>query len=293
MLGKQFNKATWLRGGETVSDLMAGKVAIVTGGASGIGAATARLFSREGAVVIVSDIQDALGEAVARDCANAVYVRADVTREAEVEALVSGAAARFGRLDCMVNNAGAVGAVGSIMDTSDDNWRRTMAVLLDSVFYGMKHAARVMVPQKDGCILSLSSIAGVMGALGPHVYTAAKHGVIGLTKSVAFELAPHGIRVNAVAPGTTATPLVAGARGGSIEAAEQGAADTSPLGRAIMPHDIASALLYLASDLGRNVNAHTLVVDGGRTTASTPGGPGPTFHKAAASYQETPKIARP
>jgi NAD(P)-dependent dehydrogenase (short-subunit alcohol dehydrogenase family) len=274
-----------------MAGLLPGKVAVITGGASGIGAATARMFVENGATVVISDIQDDRGAALARDLGRATYIHADVTNEAEVEALVKGAMAKHGQIDCMINNAGAVGAVGSIMEISDANWRRTMAVLLDSVFYGIKHAAKAMVPRKDGCIISLSSIAGVMGALGPHVYTAAKHGVIGLTKTAAFELAPHGIRVNAVAPGTTATPLVAGVRGGSMEAAKRGAAETSPLGRAIMPEDIAGALLYLASDLGRNVNAHTLVVDGGRTTAATPGGSGPTYHHNPASYQETPKIA--
>lgn len=274
-----------------MSSLMAGKVAVITGGASGIGAATARMFAREGAKIVVSDIQDKPGEAVARECGDAIYVRADVTNEGEVEALVKAAVAKYGRIDTMVNNAGAVGAVGSIMDIPAENWRRTMAVLLDSVFYGIKHASKVMVQQKDGCIISLSSIAGVMGALGPHVYTAAKHGVIGLTKSAAFELAPYGVRCNAVAPGTTATPLVAGVRGGSMEAATKGAAETSPLGRPIMPDDIAGAILYLASDLGRNVNAHTLVVDGGRTTASTPGGIGPTYHKNAADYKDASKVS--
>jgi NAD(P)-dependent dehydrogenase (short-subunit alcohol dehydrogenase family) len=136
--------------------------------------------------------------------------------------------------------------------------------LLDSVFFGIKHAARAMREQRSGVILSLSSIAGVMGGLGPHAYTAAKHGVVGLTRSAASELSQYGIRVNAVAPGTTVTPLVEEVRGGR-EAALAGAAQASPLGTALMPEEIAAALLYLASDAAAHVTAHNLVVDSGVT----------------------------
>jgi len=269
----------------------ANQVALVTGAASGIGAATARLFVQEGGSVVIADLQDEAGEALARELGTmAVFVHADVTQEEQVEAAVHNAVQRFGHLDCMVNNAGVVGAIGSIRETSGESWRNTLAVLLDSVFYGMKHAARAMVPRRRGCILSVASIAGVVGGLGPHGYTVAKHGVVGLTKSVASELAPYGIRVNAVAPGTTATPLVAAHRGG-MEGAAAGSARLSPLGQPIMPDDIAAALLYLAGDSGRNISGHILVIDGGKTSSAAIDPGGPSFHDKAPGFESVPPPA--
>jgi NAD(P)-dependent dehydrogenase (short-subunit alcohol dehydrogenase family) len=170
----------------------------------------------------------------------------------------------------MVNNAGIVGVVGPIASTPADAFDATLAVLLRGVFLGMKHAARVMVPRKTGVIHSLASTAGVVGGLGPHAYTAAKHGVVGLTKSVASELAPHRIRVNAVAPGMTATAMTSAVMAGdpgNIEKAARAIAKRTALGIAGEPRDIAAALLYLASDDARYVTAHTLVVDSGETSA--------------------------
>jgi NAD(P)-dependent dehydrogenase (short-subunit alcohol dehydrogenase family) len=192
------------------------------------------------------------------------FVATDVSCEEQVERAVEYTVARHGRIDCMVNNAGVVGAVGSIMETSAQDWRATQAVLLDSVFFGIKHAARAMRARRSGVILSVSSIAGLMGGLGPHAYTAAKHGVIGLTRSAASELSHHGIRVNAVAPGVTVTPLVEQLRGGR-EAALSSAAQASPLGTALLPEEIAASLVFLASDAAAHVTAHTLVVDSGVT----------------------------
>ncbi len=240
------------------------KIALVTGAASGIGAATARRFAAEGATLVLADIQTYKGEALARELGNAVFLRTDVTREADVAAAVDLAVTRFGHLDCCVNNAGLVGAVGTIVHTAQEHWDATIAVLLRSVFFGMKHAARVMLPRSQGSILSVSSVAGIAGGLGPHVYTAAKHGVVGLTASVASELAPHGIRVNAVAPGNVVTPLIIGLRG-SEEAAVASSIARSPRGKPIMAEDIAATLAYLASDDAANVTAQTLVIDGGLT----------------------------
>lgn len=241
------------------------KVVLVTGAASGIGEATARLFRSEGARVVLSDIDEAAGKALAAEL-DSPFVAADVTDEAQVEAAVRFAVATYGRLDCMINNAGLIGAVGSIMETSAQAWRATQAVLLDSVFFGIKHAARQLRAQGGGgSILSLSSIAGVMGGLGPHAYTAAKHGVIGLTKSAASELSQYGIRVNAVAPGSTVTPMIEQLRG-SREAALEVAAKASPLGSALLPDEIAAGLLYLASDAAAHVTAYTLVIDAGVTS---------------------------
>jgi NAD(P)-dependent dehydrogenase (short-subunit alcohol dehydrogenase family) len=180
--------------------------------------------------------------------------------------------ASYGRLDVMCNNAGIIGAVGSIAETTAEAWDTTIAVLLRGAFLGTKHAARVMIPQQSGVILSTSSTAGIVGGLGPHAYTAAKHAVIGLTKSVAAELAAYGIRVNAIAPGNTVTAMTAAATTGDHTDEERAAtyiAATSPLGYAGFPVDIANAAVYLASDEARYVSAHCLVVDAGQTGAGT------------------------
>ncbi len=247
-----------------------GKVAVVTGGASGIGAATVRRFVEEGASVVIADLQRELGESLAAELgASTRFIATDVTQEADVEAMVNLAVSEFGRLDVMFNNAGIVGAIGNIADTPVDNWDRTVAVLLRGVFLGTKHAARVMKPQGSGTIISTSSTAGILGGLGPHCYTACKHAVIGLTKSVASELGSSGIRVNAISPGSTVSPMTAGVitgDAGALEAATTSIAAGSHLGIAGMPIDIANAALYLACDESRYVTGHTLVVDAGQTT---------------------------
>lgn len=259
-----------------------GRVAVVTGAASGIGAATARRFVDEGAHVVLADIQDEAGAALAAELGDATcFARTDVAREDDVAAAVDVAVDRFGSLDVMVNNAGIVGVVGRIAETPTDGWHRTVSVLLDGVMFGMKHAARVMVPARAGSILSVSSTAGVLGGLGPHAYTACKHAVIGLTKSVASELAADGIRVNAIAPGNTVTAMTSAVLTGDPAATDDTAAaiaSISPLGIAGMPDDIAGAALFLASDDARYVTGHTLVVDAGQTTNGGNGG----FHRQRA-----------
>jgi NAD(P)-dependent dehydrogenase (short-subunit alcohol dehydrogenase family) len=242
---------------------MQDKVVLITGSASGIGELAARRFLAEGARVVLSDINAPALEVLAAElgCASVVT---DVTCEDQVEHAVRYAVEQHGRLDCMINNAGMIGAVGPLMETTAQAWRATQAVLLDSVFYGTKHAARYMCEQRSGVILNVASIAGIMGGLGPHAYTAAKHGVVGLTRSAASELSQYGVRVNAIAPGTTVTPMIAGVRG-SHEAALRGAAEVSPLGTALMPEEIAAGLLYLASDEAAHITAYTLVIDSGVT----------------------------
>ncbi len=251
-----------------------GKTAVVTGAASGIGAATARRFAERGCRVVVADLQEEAGEKLVGEIGEgAVFVRTDVTQESDVARAVDTAVERFGRLDVMINNAGIVGAVGSIAETSTEAWDATLDVLLRGTFLGMKHAARVMLPNESGVILSLSSTAGVAGGLGPHAYTAAKHAVIGLTRSVASELSSHGIRVNAVAPGNTVTAMTSALVAGDhqdLETTESRLREASPLGIAGHPDDIAHALLYLASDEARFVTGHTLLVDAGQTTAENP-----------------------
>jgi NAD(P)-dependent dehydrogenase (short-subunit alcohol dehydrogenase family) len=248
-----------------VSGRLEGKVAVVTGAASGLGAATVERFVEEGARVVVADLQVERGQAVAAAAgAAARFVKCDVTVEDDVAAAVQLAVDTWGRLDVMFNNAGIVGAIGPIAATDTAAWLTTIDVLLHSVFYGCKHAARVMQEQGSGSIINTSSAAGVQGGLGPHAYTAAKTAVVGLTKSVAAELGIHGVRCNAIAPGTIPTPLTAQAAGGGDAI---GAGTAQVLGTSGgTPYDIANAAVYLASDEASFCNGHTLVVDGGRTT---------------------------
>jgi NAD(P)-dependent dehydrogenase (short-subunit alcohol dehydrogenase family) len=244
-----------------------GKVAVVTGGASGIGEGTVRRFVEEGARCVIADIQDDPGTALAEELGDsAVFVHTDVSVEDDVVAVVAAAGQHFGRLDCMVNNAGILGAVGPIADTDTDAWLRSMDVLLHSVFYGIKHAAKVMIPNGSGTIINTTSTAGLRAGLGPHAYTTAKHGVVGLTQSTATELARHGIRVNAIAPGATIsamTAYVATGNAGDLDGASKRVNTKSPLGRPGYPVDIANAALYLASDESAWTNGIVLVVDAG------------------------------
>ncbi|MDZ4828351.1 MAG: SDR family oxidoreductase [Actinomycetota bacterium] len=251
-----------------------GKVALITGGASGIGEGTVRRFVAEGARCVIADIQPDPLAALAAELGDAVRIAgADVTVEADIAAAVDLAVAAFGHLDVMFNNAGIVGATGTLVDTTVEAWDATIAVLLRGVFLGTKHAARVMVPQGSGVILSMSSTAGVMGGLGPHAYTAAKHAVIGLTRSAASELAQFGIRVNAIGAGNIVTPMTA-----AVITGDPGATDTthtmieamSPLRRAGVPADIAAAAVYLASDDSLYVSGHCLMVDAAQTTGPAP-----------------------
>ncbi len=250
-----------------------GRVAVITGGASGIGEGTARRFVAEGAKVIIADMQVDAGQALAAELGDAArFHETNVTSEDDIAAAVDLAVAEFGQLDIMFNNAGIVGAVGPISQTPTDSWDNTISILLRGVFLGTKHAARVMTPRKSGSIISTSSTAGILGGLGPHAYTAAKHGVIGLTKSVANELAQYQIRVNAISPGNTVTTMtasVASAPGADIdlEMADKYISSGSPLGYAGFPEDIANAALYLASDESRYMSGHTMVVDAGQTAS--------------------------
>ncbi len=250
-----------------MGDRLLGKIAVVTGGASGIGEATAERFVAEGARVVVCDVQDVPGQAVADRLGEAArYVHCDVTDEDQVAAAIGAAVDTWGRLDVMFNNAGIIGSVGPVHTTNSDQWRSTIDVLLHSVFYGCKHAVAVMLGQGSGSIINTSSIAGVIGGLGPHAYTAAKTAVVGLTKSVASEVGQHGLRVNAIAPGSIPTALTAKLVSGdasNLEAVAQ--QQRERFGVTPDVSDIVNAALYLASDEARLVNGHTLVVDAGRS----------------------------
>jgi NAD(P)-dependent dehydrogenase (short-subunit alcohol dehydrogenase family) len=255
-----------------MGSLLEGKVAIVTGGASGIGRSTARLFVGEGARVVIADILDDKGWQLAEELGpNACYQHTDVTQEADVRAAVERAVATFGgRLDCMFNNAGAGGAMGRLEEITVEGFDATVAVLLRGVFLGIKHAASVMKRQGSGSIISTASATALRAGIGPHIYSTAKAAVVHLTRCAAVELGAQGVRVNCIVPGNTATPIFGRALGMPDETAERTVgqlrallARAQPIGRAGLPEDIAQAALYLASEESSFVNGHALVVDGG------------------------------
>jgi NAD(P)-dependent dehydrogenase (short-subunit alcohol dehydrogenase family) len=255
---------------------MKGRIVAVTGGASGLGEAMVRLMAEHGASVVVGDVQHEKGKAVANALGHAVtFVPCDVRLEEDVAGLVDAAVSAHGRLDCMINNAGIIGAVGPIDELPLEEWEGTMAVQLRSVFLGMKHAARVMKPRAAGSIISLSSVGGLRGGIAPHAYATAKAGIINLTRNVAAELGPWSIRVNCIAPGGAATPGGASFYAGDAKAVDRLAQrnlETSPLhGRAGSPSDVANAALWLASDEAGFVSGETIVVDGG-LIGGTPAG---------------------
>jgi NAD(P)-dependent dehydrogenase (short-subunit alcohol dehydrogenase family) len=190
-----------------------------------------------------------------------------------VEALVETAVSEFGQIDIMFNCAGIVGALGPMSTTPAEEWKLTIDIMINGVFYGMKHASRYMKEAGSGSIISMSSTAGVMGGLGPHAYAAAKHAVVGMTKNLAAEVGGYGVRVNCIAPAGMATPMVADVMTGDHQNLEETIATLaalSPLkGRAGLAQDVANAALWLASDESGYTSGLTLTVDAGATTGST------------------------
>jgi NAD(P)-dependent dehydrogenase (short-subunit alcohol dehydrogenase family) len=239
-----------------------GRVALVTGGGSGIGRATALALARAGAAVVVADRgsgQGTVGALAARGH-RALFVRTDVSVVEEVEALVARTVEAHGRLDCAVNNAGIVGSLGVTADCTEAEWDRTLAVNLTGVFLCMRYELRPMLRQRQGAIINVASAAGLTGMAGLAAYAASKHGVIGLTKTAALEYAAAGVRVNAVCPGVTRTPLVE-----RLVQLDQAAFPRPPIpaGRLAAAEEIAGAIVWLCSDAASYVTGAILPVDGG------------------------------
>ena len=246
-----------------------GRVAVVTGGASGMGRSTVLRFLGEGASVVVADLNEGTGketlELAARQKASdrIRFVRTDVSRETDVEAMVELAMTEFGRLDVMFNNAGIGGALGSLLETEADDWDFTFAVLVRGVFLGIKHGARAMkATGLGGSIINTASVAGLSGGAGPAAYSAAKAAVINLTRAAALELAEHRIRVNAICPGGILTPLL---HRGNPDVVKRRLESLQPWPEAGTGEHIAGAALFLAGDDAMFVTGEALVVDGGLT----------------------------
>ena len=231
-----------------------GKVAVITGGASGIGQATVRRFSSAGARVVVADVHDA--QALAEEVAG-LFVQTDVSDEAQVEALMNTAASAHGRIDVVINNAGIPVGGATIVDVAADDVRRSFDANALGVVYGIKHAVPHM--QEGGAIINTASLAGLQGMYGSGPYVAAKFAVVGITKTAALELAGRGIRVNCVCPGNIDTPM-----GASPEFADVTNAMT-PLGRAGRPEEVAALFHFLASDDCPYITGQAISIDGGMT----------------------------
>ncbi|MDD5112273.1 MAG: SDR family oxidoreductase [Candidatus Altiarchaeota archaeon] len=246
--------------------ILEGKVALVTGGGSGIGRSAAIAFSREGAKVVVADIQsDGGNETVAlikKSGGSAIFIKADVSKAKEVEAMVKKAVEAYGALDCAFNNAGIEGASSPTADCTEENWDRTLGINLKGIWLCMKYEIPEMLKKGRGAIVNTASIAGLVGFTNLPAYTASKGGVIQLTKAAALEYAKAGIRVNAVCPGVIKTPMIDRFTKGSKEAEAQFAAG-APAGRLGTPGEIAEAVVWLCSDKASFVTGHPMVVDGG------------------------------
>jgi NAD(P)-dependent dehydrogenase (short-subunit alcohol dehydrogenase family) len=247
------------------------KVAVITGGASGMGLATVHRFLREGAKVVIADYNEETGATAVVAAAEAGFtdrirfVRTDVAQEADIEAMIALAESSFGGVDIVFNNAGVGGAIGPLTETTVEDFDYTFDVLAKGVFLGIKHAARSMRARGlGGSIINTASIAGLSGDGGPMVYSAAKAAVINLSKSAAVELAPDRIRVNAICPGFIATPL---ADGGRPEQTRESFATSQPWPEYGDGDHIAGAALFLAGDDACFVTGEALVVDGGLTAA--------------------------
>jgi NAD(P)-dependent dehydrogenase (short-subunit alcohol dehydrogenase family) len=245
-----------------------GKVAFVTGAANGIGQATALAFAQEGADVVVVDLSEEGAKATARMIeehgVRARPVKCDVSRSEDVQAALAATIEKFGRLDFAFNNAGVEQPLAFTADIDDEVFERNMRVNLGGVFHCMKHQIPLMLKNGGGSIVNTSSGAGVVGIRGQAAYCAAKHGVIGLTKSAALEYAKEGVRINAVCPGIIDTPMIGRFTKGTEENRQRMIAQ-EPIGRLGRPEEIANTVLWLCSEVAGFAIGHAVVVDGGQT----------------------------
>lgn len=250
-----------------------GKVAVITGGCSGIGLGAVELFVREGAMVVAADLQDDKGATLEKGWAGKVrYAHCDVTREDDIAAAIALARSEFGGLDVLFNNAGHGGTPTGVADMSAAGWDATFALLVRGPALGMKHATPLMIERGGGSIINTASIAGLQAGFGPLAYSTAKSAVIHMSRCAAAELSPQKIRVNAICPGLIATSIFGASMGLPREVADQMAARVAEVGpkiqpvpKAGLPEDIARAALYLASDDSEFVTGTHIVVDGGIT----------------------------
>ncbi|MBI3246677.1 MAG: SDR family oxidoreductase [Deltaproteobacteria bacterium] len=245
-------------------DRLKGKVALITGGGSGIGRATCLLFAREGATVVVADYVAEGGHETVRQIkatgGEAAFVQADVSKSADVQNMIATAAKTYGRVDVLFNNAGIEGPSTKIANYKEDDWDRVIAIDLTSVYLGMKYVIPKMIEQGGGVIISTASVAGLVGFPGSGAYAAAKAGVINMTRMVALEYADKNIRVNCICPGIIDTPMVDRVVGGRPK---ERVIKAEPIGRLGKPEDIANAALFLASDESSFATGAPFVIDGG------------------------------
>jgi NAD(P)-dependent dehydrogenase (short-subunit alcohol dehydrogenase family) len=252
-----------------MASLLESRVAMITGAGSGIGRASALAFAREGARVVVSDIASEGGNEtvnlIKQEGGEAIFIRCDVARPQEIEALIHSTVETYGQLDCVVNNAGIAGVQATTADYPLENWQKVININLTAPWLCMKYELAQMVKQGKGAIVNMASILGTTGFAQSGAYVAAKHGLVGATRTAALEYAKSGIRVNAVCPGFIETPLLHQTEAGSNAQILQAIANLHPVGRLGTPEEIANMVLWLCSDAASFVTGATMIVDGGYT----------------------------